>query len=39
MKNSKAAAHDTNNIQINNQHKITTSDIKDLYVSTYLHKI
>ena len=32
-KKSKVAAQDLNNIQINNQHKITTLDIKDIYVN------
>jgi len=32
-KNSKVAAQDPNNIQINNQHKITTLDIKYIYVN------
>ena len=31
-RNSKEVVQDLNNIQINNQHKITTLDIRDLYV-------
>ena len=32
-KNSKVVMQDPNNIQINNEHKITTLDIKDQYVN------
>jgi hypothetical protein len=38
-KNSKEVAHDLNNIKINNQQKIVTLDIKDLYTNLPVHSI
>jgi hypothetical protein len=38
-KNSKVAAQHLNNIQINNQHRITTLDIKDIYINLLTQNI